>query len=380
MLHFNKLSYWEKNTYIEHIDHIIIGSGLTGLSTAIELKRLHPEAKIIVVERGYLPTGASTKNAGFTCFGSPSELLDDIDNFGIESVKKTIKLRWEGLQKLKNRIGLDNMNYSECGSYDLFTTFDNISLDNCCQHISFLNELIQELTGLKNCYSIVDNPNKLGFKGVIGAIYNQYEGSIETGAMMKRLIQLASSSDIQILNGIEVLDIKSSADSVEVTTNFGTLQAKKVALCTNGLTKRLFPEIDLAPARAQVLVTSPIHGLQLPSTYHYDKGYFYFRTVAENRILIGGGRNYDFKNEETDSIENTVLITTKIKELLEKVIIPSKPYSIDYQWAGIMAIGKEKMPIIASLGPNIFCAVRFGGMGVAMGSQAGYLLAKKMHA
>jgi hypothetical protein len=38
------------------------------------------------------------------------------------------------------------------------------------------------------------------------------------------------------------------------------------------------------------------------------------------------------------------------------------------------------MPIIEALGPNIFCAVRFGGMGVAMGSQAGYLLAKKMHA
>lgn len=50
-----------------------------GLNAAIHLKKKHPIAKVIVFERGSLPSGASSKNAGFACFGSPSELLDDID-------------------------------------------------------------------------------------------------------------------------------------------------------------------------------------------------------------------------------------------------------------------------------------------------------------
>ena len=78
MLPFKQLSFWEKQTYINHTDFLIIGSGIVGLSTAIYLKERFPNKKVTVIERGYLPTGASSKNAGFACIGSPSELLDDL--------------------------------------------------------------------------------------------------------------------------------------------------------------------------------------------------------------------------------------------------------------------------------------------------------------
>ena len=70
------LSYWEKDTYFSNIDVLIIGSGIVGLTAALELKSANPSRKIIVIERGFLPCGASSKNAGFSCFGSVSELLD----------------------------------------------------------------------------------------------------------------------------------------------------------------------------------------------------------------------------------------------------------------------------------------------------------------
>ena len=73
-------SYWEEESFLKNIDYTVIGSGIVGLTCALELRRLNPNSKIIILERGFLPTGASTKNAGFTCFGSPSELLDDLSN------------------------------------------------------------------------------------------------------------------------------------------------------------------------------------------------------------------------------------------------------------------------------------------------------------
>ena len=41
-------------------------------------------------------------------------------------------------------------------------------------------------------------------------------------------------------------------------------------------------------------------------------------------------------------------------------------YSIENRWAGIMAMGSEKMPIVKEVQPNVFCAVRMSGMGVAL--------------
>ena len=80
MLRIQDLSFWEKSAYFEKIDFLIVGSGIVGMSTALFLRKKYAHAKIVIIERGYLPTGASSKNAGFTCFGSPTELYDDLKN------------------------------------------------------------------------------------------------------------------------------------------------------------------------------------------------------------------------------------------------------------------------------------------------------------
>ncbi|MDP4601126.1 MAG: FAD-dependent oxidoreductase, partial [Polaribacter sp.] len=67
------LSYWELKEWFSNIDFTIVGSGIIGLNCALQLKKKHPNARILILEKGILPQGASTKNAGFACFGSLSE-------------------------------------------------------------------------------------------------------------------------------------------------------------------------------------------------------------------------------------------------------------------------------------------------------------------
>jgi hypothetical protein len=69
------LSYWEQQSFFGPVDIAIIGAGLVGLTAAIYLKERRPNWRIVVLERGALPSGASTKNAGFACFGSILELI-----------------------------------------------------------------------------------------------------------------------------------------------------------------------------------------------------------------------------------------------------------------------------------------------------------------
>jgi len=67
-------SYWEQESF-SFYDHIVAGAGIVGLNVAIALKEQYPNARVLVLERSLLPTGASTRNAGFACMGSPTELL-----------------------------------------------------------------------------------------------------------------------------------------------------------------------------------------------------------------------------------------------------------------------------------------------------------------
>ena len=131
---------------------------------------------------------------------------------------------------------------------------------------------------------------------------------------------------------------------------------------------------NIVPARAQVLITKPIDNLKVKGTFHLEQGYYYFRNI-DQRILIGGGRNLDFKSESTMEFGQTSIVQSKLEDLLKNTIIPNINFEIDYSWSGIMGIGNKKKPILKQLSNNVSCGVRLGGMGVAIGASVGRDLA-----
>ena len=161
---------------------------------------------------------------------------------------------------------------------------------------------------------------------------------------------------------------------MHIKTNYFELKTNKLFITTNGFATKLISE-EVKPARAQVLITKPIKDLQIKGTFHLDKGYYYFRNI-DNRVLFGGGRNLDFKGEETTEMTQTTLIQNKLEELLKTTILPDTDFEVDYSWSGIMGVGSQKKPIVKQLSDNVFCGVRLGGMGIAIGSTIGKELAQ----
>ena len=148
----------------------------------------------------------------------------------------------------------------------------------------------------------------------------------------------------------------------------------KLLFTTNGFAGMLTNH-QVQPARAQVLITEPITNLDIKGTFHLDKGYYYFRNF-EDRILLGGGRNLDFKGETTTDLSQTTLIQNRLEELLREVILPHHDFKIAHRWSGIMGVGTHKKPIVSQLSDRVYCGVRLGGMGVAIGSLVGKELAE----
>lgn len=368
------ISYWELKRYFTNVDLIVIGSGIVGLNTALCFKKHYPKAKVLVVEKGILPDGASTKNAGFACFGSPSELLSDLKKMPEDTVWETVKMRWEGLKLLRKNLGDKNINLKVHGGYELFK--DKTRFQECEEALFYLNQKTRIFTGLKNNYSVSASAIKsFGFKNIKGVILNKAEGQIDTSDMFSSLLKLVHQNDIILLNNIEVFSIHDFKNGVELETNLGSFKAKKTVIAVNGFAKKLLKIKDVEPARAQVLITKPIPNLKLKGTFHYDEGFYYFRNI-NGRILFGGGRNLDLKGETTTEIAVTPKIQKELERLLKTVIIPDQKFEIEHRWAGIMGVGTEKKPIIKLYSPNVVCAVRMGGMGVAIGSLVGKEAAK----
>jgi gamma-glutamylputrescine oxidase len=374
------LSFWERESFTRY-DYIIIGSGITGLSVAAELVENQPKARIVVLERGIFPTGASTKNAGFACIGSPTELLSDLKLMSTEEVSTLVAMRFNGLKLLRRRLGDHVIKYKERGSYELLSEKEL----PCLEQIPYLNKLLYPIVkadAFVQNNGIIDQYgfNKQYFKA---AITNHCEGQLDTGAMMQGLLSYVQKRGVQVINGAEVVRWHDNRQKVAVQVKHPTLAtdivftAKKIAVCTNAFAKQLLPNIDITPGRGQVIVTKPILQLPFKGTYHFDEGFYYFRNYG-NRVIFGGGRNIDFQTENTTQFAYNEKIMNELTTKLQKHILPQTPFEIDMRWVGIMAFGKTKYPYLFAHSPNVIVGAKLSGMGVAIGSELGRRIAHLM--
>ena len=366
----NNLSYWEKKHFFK-ADVIIVGAGIVGLNAAIAIKEKNQKIDVIVLERGFLPSGASTKNAGFACFGSISELIEQEKLSGTDGLYRLIERRWKGLLKLRNLLGDDNFNYQNYGGYEIFGANQRDLAMECVSKMSHFNGLIEDIVNKKDTYGLSNAKIKeFGFNGVEELIECSLEAQIDPAKMMKALFSKAGSLGVQVLNNCKVEKFSNAENQIVLETNQGNFHCNKLLLTTNAFISELLPNLPVVPGRGQVVVTNPIKNIKVKGTFHYDKGYYYFRNI-DDRILLGGGRNLDFKTEETTEFGKTELVQKALIKLLKEVIIPDEDFKIEHQWSGIMAFGPQLAPIIEEVKANVFCAVRCNGMGIAIGSQTG---------
>lgn len=364
-------SYWELESLLNRYPVAILGSGIVGLSAAIHLKSLQPDLPVVVLERGTLPTGASTRNAGFACFGSMTELLDDLEQQSPDTVWSLVERRYRGLCRLREKLGDQRLRYEPLGGFEVFQAHETAIYETCVESMPAFNEVLKEITGNAQTFQPVDHEmNRMGLAGVSHLIKNTGEGQIHTGEMMRTLLELARSKGVEVLNGIDILAVEPEANGVRLIAPQGELFFEKVLIATNGMARSLFPDLEVEPARNQVLITKPIPGLKLAGSFHYDRGYCYFRNI-DQRILLGGARNKAFDEERTDVFGGTDTIQQALLHLLKEVILPDTPVEVDRWWSGIMGVGQTKTPIVKHITPHLAVAVRMGGMGVAIGTLVG---------
>lgn len=354
-------SYWEGELYDQKYDLIVIGAGLTGQSAAHFYKKNHPEARVLVIDRGFFPIGASTRNAGFACFGSPTEHLADLKIEKESKIIDRIQRRFNGLQLLRATLGDENIEYREPGAYEIFT--DEGVYAKAVEQLPVFNRWLHEAAGVKDVYQATTHN---GFK----AVSIKHEGCLHPGKMMRTLYHKNLELGVEFRWQINVRMIDQEQKNLWLD-NGVELHAAKLVVATNSFTSNLMPEVDIKPGRGFVFVTKPIKDLEWNGTYHFDAGYYYFRGVGEDRFLLGGARSLDIDVETTMQFGTNAKIKDHLLEFANNVLKLPKGWEIDREWSGIMGFTPTKSPIMNAVSTDVVLVAGLSGMGVALGMQLG---------
>lgn len=355
----NESSYWEQDSFLKPYDLIVVGAGIVGLSSALFYKRKHPEARVAVLERGFLPQGASTRNAGFACVGSMGEHLADLETESEENIKKRIQRRYYGLELLKQTLGEEPIEYEACGGYEFFRSREEF--ERVSSQINRFNGWMDELLDEDDVYC---SGELHGYP----VIKNRLEGALHPGKMMQQLVQLVYKEGVEIRWNSPVNKV--TEDGSVSLKNGPDLHADKILYAANGFVHKLLPDIEIKPARGLVLVTNELDNLTWKGIFHHDRGYIYFRNI-NNRLLIGGARNLDITHEETDQFGVNRMIKNYLINFISDVLNLPEEWTINHEWSGIMGFTPTKTPIIQQLDKRRYVAAGLSGMGIAIGMNVG---------
>ncbi|MEM9719871.1 MAG: FAD-dependent oxidoreductase [Bacteroidota bacterium] len=374
------LSYWEA-CYLENpLDVAIVGAGIVGLNAALKIKELDPDIRMAIFERHPIPRGASIRNAGFACLGSLTELIENVDTHGWEVVSELLSKRWEGLQELRGLLTDEALEYTANPGYEIFLSGEEEIYQRCLSALPTFNQVFSEVTGVGQAFQVADEEiATLGLVGVKHLIRQNVEGQLHADKMMKALVEKVQAAGIPIYFGWDIQGwSQQGQEELRLTSTTGLdRNTRKLLLATNGYTKRLGPSLPLQPVRNQVVLTEPISDLALKGSFHYHKGYVYFRNLG-NRILLGGARHLDLEASQTDQHGQNQHINSYLKDFLIRHLTQGKEVKITHQWSGILGVGEALRPIMKWIAPNVLTAVRLGGMGVAIGTLVGQEAGEKI--
>ncbi|MBT6326570.1 MAG: FAD-binding oxidoreductase [Bdellovibrionales bacterium] len=328
------------------VDVVIIGGGITGLSTAFWLQKEDPSLSIAIVEKHLIGAGASGRNAGFITCGSVEHFSRLVEQYGKERALEIWKFSEENLSLLKEHIINVNKvscNFEQGGSFSLASTAGELKeLNVSAQLMKKLKINVESLNG-------AEIQQRLGAHNFVGGIKYLDDACVNPVKLLEA-IRNQLNSNVKIYENNEVFNISTKSDLRVVQTNQESFESPIVILATNGYSTLInnYFSSKIFPTRGQILVTEALPKFMEGPCYA-NFVLDYFRQLPTGEVLIGGFRQMQKDTEVGYSDETTEIIQKSLEEFISKYLPITKNKKIKYRWSGIMGFSYDGMPLIGSL-------------------------------
>jgi gamma-glutamylputrescine oxidase len=360
-------SFWldrTSSTPKQTFDVVIVGAGITGLSSAYWLEKEDPSLKIAIVEKHRVSFGASGRNAGFITCGSVEHFNRMINKHGMDQAVEIWKFSETNLRLLEQEI------IQGQGSKIQFEKKGAFSLAAQPNEFAELKKVSEIMTNLKIPNEVLeggDVEKRLGAVNFVGGI--KYVDDASTNPV-ELLSLIRSKLKCPIFEGTEAYKIETSTEGTKtLKTDKGDFETSMVVLALNGYSANLHPYFrdKIFPTRGQCLMMEAVpRFMEGPcyANFYLD----YFRQTPTGELLIGGFRQIEKETEVGYSDHVTDLIQDSLHHFVKTYLPKLQHAKVTHRWGGVMGFAKDGEPLVGSIpdDPSIFFAGGYTGHGIGL--------------
>ena len=358
------------------VDICIIGGGLTGISSAINLSK--KGYSVILCEARKIGWGASGRNGGQLGIGMRKDQFTIEKKLGLRHAKELWSLGLEAVEDVKNLIKeneidchlVNGVMSTACFEKDIDEykfEIEHMAKNYDFEGYQFFNkEKIREeinskmyLAGLLNSGSYHLNPLKL----TLG------------------LAKVAQKNKVKIFENTPIEKIREEGDRVQVMSKKGLIRANQVVVACNGYLDSILgsKKNKFMPINNYVVATEPLGEKRarqiIKNNYAVCDTRFiidYYRFSEDWRMIFGGGETFT-----SNFVKNA---TSFVSKRMIKVFPQLQNVKIDYSWGGTLAITVNRLPHFGTLMNNkVSYAFGYSGHGLALSVLAGKLIGENIH-
>jgi len=367
------ISFWldrsPSTTDKKTFDAIIVGAGVSGLSTAYWLQKEDPSLKIAIIEKSRLAFGASGRNAGFITCGSVEHFNRMINKHGLEQATEIWRFAQENLRLLKEEVIQDNgdaMGFEQNGAYSL------AAQDSEFAELKNVSEIMNKLDIRNEVIPSHEIPTRVGAQGFVGGIRYMDDASINPVALVNRM---SSKVNAKLFEGVEAIGFEKTPEGDRILkTDAGDFVAPMILLNLNGYSASLHPWFadKIYPTRGQCLMMEAVpRFMDAPcyANFYLD----YFRQLPSGELLIGGFRQTEKQTEVGLSDHITDGIQKALHNFVVEYLPQFKDKKVTHRWSGVMGFAQDGEPMVGSLPDDnqIFFAGGYTAHGIGLSFHTG---------
>jgi gamma-glutamylputrescine oxidase len=347
-------------------DVCVIGGGLAGLTTALELSRR--KKKVILLEAKRLAWGASGRNGGFVSNGFAEGIENVQKRVGLDAARALYSLSRSGTEYVRREIAAGDptlkmgegwmvaLRHPDNGN---FRSYRDMMQRDYGEDFQFLStEQTREKLNSARYFESKHDAGALHFHPLRYSLM---------------LARKAEKSGAILHENTQALSVQKKNGEWSVRTADGEVVAQHVVHCVSSLDRNIHKASGRAvlPVATYVAVTEPLNQDAVRTSAAVAdtrRASNYYRLINEGRLLWGG------------RITTRISEPTRLAEQMKVDMLTTYPQlgnpRIDYSWAGLMGYALHKMPLIGRDREGQWFATAFGGHGMNTTAMAGQLLAR----
>ena len=362
-------------------DVVVIGSGSTGISTALYLAREHG-VRAVVLEANQASWGCSSRSGGQGQNASGRLKRSQwIARWGLDTARRLdveIRTGFENFKDLTREIA--------CDAWDgghLYLAHRPARLAALRREAELMRDTFGYATRMMSAEEV--RRDYCDEREMVGAMFEPEGVGIHPLKFTYGLIRKARSLGARLHTASPVQGWRTEGGVHHLRTPGGTVRAKRVAVCTGGYTSQgLSPVVrnKIMPILSNSLVTRPLTEAELEATGFRSETFltdtrtlrFYYRLLPDKRLQIGSRSAVSGADAE-DPVHLKLLTDAIARKFPPLAGIP-----VDYSWWGWVDVSHDMMPRIArpDASQKVWYALGYGGNGVSFSTWAGKRLAERI--